>query len=81
MITQAEKDRIEQEIDRTVARLTELGCDSVSVLTTMRIGGGTDTICSFDGNYYARIGVMQDWLNHERDTEVVDAVLDEKEEE
>jgi hypothetical protein len=76
MINQKEKDLIEQEIDRMVSRLTEMGCDSVSVLTTMRIDAATDTLCTFGGNYYARIGVMQDWLNHERDVEIVGAVAD-----
>jgi MoaA/NifB/PqqE/SkfB family radical SAM enzyme len=70
-VTNKEKGVIELEIDQMVARLAELGCDSVSIFTTMRVGRGTDTLCAFDGNYYARVGLVQDWLNHERDIEIL----------
>jgi hypothetical protein len=79
MISVKEKLAIELVIEQTVSKLTEMGCDSVSLFTTMRHKGATDTLCSFDGNYYARIGVVQDWLNHERDVEVVDALCEEEE--
>jgi hypothetical protein len=74
MIDETQKKAIELEMDRMVLRLTEMGCDSVSVFATMRIDRRTDTLCTFDGNYYARVGLVQDWLNHERDIEVVEAV-------
>ena len=77
MITQKEKDAIELVLEQTTARLTEMGCDAVALFTTMRINGATDTVCQFDGNYYARRGVVQSWLDHERDEEVVEALTEE----
>ena len=62
-LTDQEVMRIEQEIDHIVNKLTELGCDSVSVLTTMRTDGGTDCRCSFTGNYYARVGLMRQYID------------------
>jgi hypothetical protein len=75
-ITEKERAAIELEVSRCVTRLNEMGCDSVSLFTTCRRGRATESICAFEGNYYARTGLVREWLAFQDAVEVEGEVDD-----
>ncbi len=56
-------------VDQFTAKCMEMGCDSVQANITIRqaISGNTMRIDRGRGNWYARIGSCQEWLEADRE--------------
>ena len=63
-----EVDAIEKEISRHCAALSEMGCTSVLILTTVPLAGQeTATITEGRGNFYAQLGLATTWVERQKE--------------
>lgn len=63
-ITIDEKKLLSETMDEFAKRLSELGADTVQIVTTHMIGDGTGILWSGSGNYYGRKGSVEKWIEH-----------------
>ena len=75
-----DKDLINQELKRMAAKLMELGCDSVQIITTNLDNEGTGMNTIGAGNFYARRASTERWLRCDQNDDLANTIAESLEE-
>jgi predicted PhzF superfamily epimerase YddE/YHI9 len=67
VLTDKDIKKIEEALERAADLVTELGCDSVRFFATGALKGcQTTRITTGRGNWFAQVGVAEDWVQGNR---------------
>lgn len=72
-----EKQQIETVVKRAIHELREIGCDAVQIFVSWQ-NNGTNTVAYGDGNWHARKGMAQEFIDKDFIQELAQAMKGEQ---